>query len=625
MKMFYRFWIKPTATQEGYSLCQSLFMHIDILFFFLSFHFSKEMNLSKKGSLTNDTKLSLPNKATTLNPNAAEFVPFSLRSSSSPSGSTSNTTDAATKLAASGTVGKSVLDRSESSVSNASDDEAHQFWRHQLPDDITPDFKVMNEDESQGLGGLSLVGLSLHDSSEVPRFHASSRSGYVLTEQQEPSPHHINGSSFSENMGYAVASYGEDPTSASFLNLPTKPWDKQIANSDQLLSNGREVHPYNGNSRHGFRSEILGEHAIVDDTEINPLEFLASQFPGFAAESLAEVYFANACDLNLTIEMLTQLELQVDGGFNQTTNSKTLSAPTNLSALDFPALTVPDNQNGPSKYAGDDLQQAGIPYRSSNKDNMLVFKSGASFSSRGAVDFASAVRKLASQDSSMWNHDRNGSADSTVGSSRSSHVLSSAYSGGHGRGIYADRSQSRGSGQAAPVWLETGEAVASMYSEMREEARDHARLRNAYLEQARQAYLIGNKALAKELSAKGQLHNMHMKEAHGKAQESIYRQRNPASLEMQGTGRGHERMIDLHGLHVTEAIHVLKHELSILRSTARAADQRLQVYICVGTGHHTRGARTPARLPVAVQRYLLEEEGLDYTEPQPGLLRVVMY
>jgi D-serine deaminase-like pyridoxal phosphate-dependent protein len=94
---------------------------------------------------------------------------------------------------------------------------------------------------------------------------------------------------------------------------------------------------------------------------------------------------------------------------------------------------------------------------------------------------------------------------------------------------------------------------------------------------------------------------------------------------MQGTGRGHEQMIDLHGLHVTEAIHVLKHELSVLRSTAQAADQRLQVYICVGTGHHTRGSRTPARHPVAVQRYLLEEEGLDYTEPHPGLLRVVIY
>ncbi|GMQ02360.1 hypothetical protein CsSME_00048632 [Camellia sinensis var. sinensis] len=167
--------------------------------------------------------------------------------------------------------------------------------------------------------------------------------------------------------------------------------------------------------------------------------------------------------------------------------------------------------------------------------------------------------------------------------------------------------------------------TANMYSEMREEARDHARLRNAYFEQARQAYLIGNKALAKELSVKGQLHNMRMKAAHGKAQESIYRQRNPVSPEMQGNGRGQERIIDLHGLHVSEAIHVLKRELSQLRSTARTAEQRLQVYICVGTGHHTRGSRTPARLPVAIQRYLLEQEGLDYSELQPGLLQVMIY
>lgn len=43
--------------------------------------------------------------------------------------------------------------------------------------------------------------------------------------------------------------------------------------------------------------------------------------------------------------------------------------------------------------------------------------------------------------------------------------------------------------------------------------------------QASQAYLMGNKALAKQLSMKGQLHNMQMKAAHNKAQESIYRQR----------------------------------------------------------------------------------------------------
>jgi DNA-nicking Smr family endonuclease len=84
-------------------------------------------------------------------------------------------------------------------------------------------------------------------------------------------------------------------------------------------------------------------------------------------------------------------------------------------------------------------------------------------------------------------------------------------------------------------------------------------------------------------------------------------------------------LIDLHGLHVNEAIHVLKNELAGLRNTARSIGQRQQVLICVGTGHHTKGARTPARLPAAVERYLLEDEHLDYTEPQPGMLRVSIY
>ncbi|KAB2079978.1 hypothetical protein ES319_A05G039000v1 [Gossypium barbadense] len=578
------------------------------------------MSLSKKGTQISDAKSNAPSKATTLNPNAAEFVPFSLRS---PSSSGSTRAAATATFSTSGSVGKAVLDRSGSSVSNNSDDEAHQFWRHQLPDDITPDFKVINEDDSQSMepGSLSLAGLSLHDGSEASRFPASAAGGYVFGDQQELLHQYGNGNNLDEKYRYPSSSYGEEPISASFLNLPLKPWDEQLVNSDQLIGNGREGQLYDGNSRHAFASDILGEHTNINDTEMNHVDFLASQFPGFAAESLAEVYFANGCDLNLTIEMLTQLELQVDGGFNQNLNSKTLSAP-NLSTMDFPALTVSDGQSGPPKYTGDDLQHSASTYRSSDKDNLLMFKTSSSLPSRGAIDFASAVRKMASQDSGMWKYDRNGSADSTVGSSRSSNGSANSYSAAPGRGVYANRLQTRGSARSAPVWLETGDAVGNLYSELREEARDHARLRNAYFEQARQAFLIGNKALAKELSVKGQMHNMHMKAAHGKAQESIYHQRNPVPLE---NFRGQERMIDLHGLHVSEALHMLKHELSVLRSTARAADQRLQVYICVGTGHHTRGSRTPARLPVAVQRYLLEEEGLDYTEPQPGLLRVVIY
>ncbi|XP_028082365.1 uncharacterized protein LOC114283686 [Camellia sinensis] len=162
--------------------------------------------------------------------------------------------------------------------------------------------------------------------------------------------------------------------------------------------------------------------------------------------------------------------------------TKALSAP-NLSALDFPALSVHDGQNGLPKYAGDDIQQSGSPYRYSSKDSMLLFKSSSSIPTRGATDFASAVRKMSSQDSGIWKYERNGSADASVGSSRSAHLLASSYSSGQGRSIYGDRLQSRSSSRTAPVWLETGEAVANMYSEMREEARDHARLRNAYFEQ----------------------------------------------------------------------------------------------------------------------------------------------
>lgn len=151
----------------------------------------------------------------------------------------------------------------------------------------------------------------------------------------------------------------------------------------------------------------------------------------------------------------------MDGGFNQNLSSKTLSAP-NLSAMDFPALTVADSQGSPAKYSGDDLQQSVNPYRSSDKENLLMFKSSSSFQSRGASDFASAVRKLAAQDSGAWKYERNGSADTTVGSSRSSNVLASAYSSGQGRSIYADRLQNHGSARVSPAWLETGEAVGNI-------------------------------------------------------------------------------------------------------------------------------------------------------------------
>uniref|UniRef100_A0A804PN87 ornithine carbamoyltransferase n=1 Tax=Zea mays TaxID=4577 RepID=A0A804PN87_MAIZE len=113
-----------------------------------------------------------------------------------------------------------------------------------------------------------------------------------------------------------------------------------------------------------------------------------------------------------------------------------------------------------------------------------------------------------------------------------------------------------------PALDATGEAAppitASPRSESRGEARDFARVRNTCFEQARQAYLVGNKALAKELSMKGQAYNVQMKAAHEKAREAIYRQRNPISSQ-----RGGDHLIDLHGLHVNEAIHILKDDIQM--------------------------------------------------------------
>ncbi|CAN6478713.1 unnamed protein product [Victoria cruziana] len=577
------------------------------------------MNLSSKdlqGSTS--TKLSVLNKSTTLNPNAAEFVPSALRTSSGSIGRID-----VSKVGSSGTSGKAVLDRNDSSISSKSDEEAHQYWCRQLPDDITPDFKFMAGDEQPGPSEISLAGLSLNDGMDLSKLSSSLSGNQLLNKAREISLHGLDDRSANEDMLFYVPAYGEQQASSPFLSLPSNPWDKPLLSNNQNLNKRRGGFALVGDPSAGFSNGFLSEHVGLDDSLPNHLAFLTKEFPGFAAESLAGVYYASGCDLSSTVEMLAQLEVQGDSGINQNISSKTFSAP-NLSTPDFSALSVADSQNDPPKYGGDDVVHAVNPYRSMDGESFLSGKPSFSGISRNATDFASAVRKLASPDSGHWKYDGNGSPEISISTSRTSQHLTNSITGNN-RSLNGGRLQNFVTGHRAAAWLDGGDVTANMYSELREEAQDHARVRNAYLEQARQAYLNGNRTLAKELSVKGQLHGMHMKAAHDKARESIFLQRNTSAPNIQGYVKGQERMIDLNGLHVSEAIHVLKHELSIVRNTARTASQRLQVYISVGTGHQTKGSRTPARLPIAVERYLLEEEGLEYSEPQPGLLRVVIY
>ncbi|KAK4773983.1 hypothetical protein SAY87_029002 [Trapa incisa] len=347
------------------------------------------MRLSKKAILPTNPSIVTPRGVTALNPNAAEFIPSSLRSPSS--GSTSNTSESS-RFASFGLSDKAIINRSKPSVSYNSN-EASQFWHHQLPYDITPDFMV--EDVSQSFSGLSLAGLSLLDEIEAAIYSAFSASGYALNELQESSPHGFDRSSFpNEKLRYS-GSFGEDSASSAFLNKVSKPWDRQIGSNHQLFGGTKEAALYNGNSGQGG-NDALGEHVIVNATQTNPLEFLASKFPGFDADSLSQVYYANGRDLNMTTEMLIQLEIQIEGPFIPKLKTK---SPPNLNAMDFPALSAPENQNILHKYSGDDMELSGNPFRSNHKDNLLFCKSSSSAPTRGTQDFVSAVKKMPYQDS----------------------------------------------------------------------------------------------------------------------------------------------------------------------------------------------------------------------------------
>ncbi|RCV20221.1 hypothetical protein SETIT_4G038700v2 [Setaria italica] len=395
-------------------------------------------SLNKVVSNSGDTCSLLPSKATSLNPNAAEFVPSFIKPSLG-----SSTVPDVTKSDFRGSSGKTILDRSESSKSNNSDDEAHQFWRKQLPDDIIPDFSSFEKVE-QGPEELSLAGLSLN----APPFYGTTSSRFSREHQELSSPATKGLELEHTNLLYEDNYLGSSNWEQNYIG------DLRIANENQDLHYGSE-------SAAGFSDSFASEYAAASDGVVDPLEYLASQFPGFSAESLAELYYANGCDFNHTIDILTQLEMQVDPTPNHAMNL-TPRAP-NFSTGDFPALPTAEDQNGFSK---------------GNMDVLGIFNGrGSSTVSGGPGDFVSAVRKLASQNSSHWKFKKG----PEYGNGVSSHSVPKQYSSSTKQSS-GNKFQSVSGARVAP-WLETGDAVANMYSESRGEARDYARVRNACFEQ----------------------------------------------------------------------------------------------------------------------------------------------
>jgi hypothetical protein len=182
---------------------------------------------------------------------------------------------------------------------------------------------------------------------------------------------------------------------------------------------------------------------------------------------------------------------------------------------------------------------------------------------------------------------------------------------------FASASSSAG---ARPAWeagaegvrrVSTGAAVAAEYADARAAAADHARLRNQLFQQATLAYQSGNRALAKELGARGRAENEAMHAAHAAAAGDTFARRNAA-----GGGGGCGEVVDLHGLHVGEALVALERSLAAARA-ARASGLR----VVVGVGAHARPGA--ARLPDAARAWLVAR-GLEHRERFAGMLDVAL-
>jgi len=498
-----------------------------------------------------ERKLNLINKTTALNPNAVEFVPSCLRSVSD----ASNRSDTA-KILVSGSSKDTSADKPESAVPSNPDEEAHRYWQDQLPDDITPDFNVLGQDETHVHESLSLAGLSMNDG-----FASSIFSPNQTSRMQ----HHASPFGRDTLGARAKIEFPGEPQAtimsptASTMSPTAAPWVKTVRNGGQYGTNRRDASHYNGDSSIG-----------------SPLQ--------------SDAYYRNRRSFRSTMDIMTQLENKVDGRFNQ-----------NLRSLSFghssPPSPVSYTQNGLANYS---KEAFGPPPNSTYRSHSAIFTDDM---------ISPSGRERLSLDSPRGRY--NNLPVPGLGSSRGSQLLGGSYNGNHD--MVSNNSVQNAAGvQTGPTWLET-DATANMFSE-KDDVHDFASLRHALLEQDRQAFLTGGNPLAKELNIK-ELYNIQSRLAQEKARETIFRQRLQMP-ELQGLIQEQNPPIDLCGLHVSEAMHVLNYELNNRRKIARSTGRRLQVIII-------SSARTPARLTAAVEQYLLEH-GLQYTQAQPGLFRVLL-
>ncbi|CAM9949758.1 unnamed protein product, partial [Hapterophycus canaliculatus] len=107
------------------------------------------------------------------------------------------------------------------------------------------------------------------------------------------------------------------------------------------------------------------------------------------------------------------------------------------------------------------------------------------------------------------------------------------------------------------------------------------RARNKLFTLATEAFRRGEGMVARDLARRGRELNLQMKEKHRQAAAEIFASRNPGD---QARDTPMRQTVDLHGLHVSEAMEALDREMAALANRGVCS-----VKVLTGTGHHSKG------------------------------------
>ncbi|XP_064481786.1 uncharacterized protein LOC135394760 isoform X2 [Ornithodoros turicata] len=169
------------------------------------------------------------------------------------------------------------------------------------------------------------------------------------------------------------------------------------------------------------------------------------------------------------------------------------------------------------------------------------------------------------------------------------------------------------------AWCPTVEGHENMYERLqvfgdydalRKEATVHYHLRQESFQKAKSAYHRGMKTVAAFYSQQGRLHAEKMRTANERASGILFDLRN-ASCD--------DNTLDLHGLHVQEAIQVLKNFVKLKKREAWCLQKRMVLRVITGRGAHS--SHNIPKVKFAVEGYLRSSQ-LNYDEMQAGMFHI---